>query len=329
MSGILSQLGVIKESTYNTPLAVTRFFEFNKESIVGKYDRIESAGLRAGTRVQRSDRWVPNPKGAGGSLELEVQSKGFGFWLEQMLGSVASGSLTDSNSPHTGSVASLNGKSFTLQVGRPDITQTVNPFTYGGGKVMSWELSNNVDGLLLANLDLDFASEVDSGSTPYTLQSASYPTTSQLMSYIKGSFKVGGVETSVKDISIKCDNGLDGDRFFIRTASGQKEQVESTMRKITVDVTAEFESLTHFNAVSAVLPASAVAGLTAQWFAPTLTGTSTYPNLLATMTAGRYDKGGPVVDSGKILEQKLSFQVLYDGTNSAIALAYTTPDTTP
>jgi hypothetical protein len=329
MSGILSQLGVIKETTYNTPLAVTRFFEFNKESIAGKYDRIESAGLRAGTRVQRSDRWVANPKGASGSVELEVQSRGFGFWLDQMLGTVASGTVTDANYTHTGSFASLNGKSFTAQVGRADLTQTVNPFTYGGGKVMTWELSNSVDGLLIANLDLDFASETTTGSTPYTLQTASYPSTSQLMSYIKGSFKVGGTETSVKDISIKCDNGLDGERFFIRTASGQKEQLENTMRKITVDVTAEFESMTHFNAVSAPLQANSIAGLTAQWFAPTLTGASTYPNLLASLPAARYDSGGPVVDSGKILEQKLSFTVLYDGTNSPVSLAYTTPDTTP
>jgi hypothetical protein len=329
MSGILSQFGVIKESTYNTPLAVTRFYEFNKESIAGNYDRIESAGLRAGTRVQRSDRWVPNFKGAKGSVELEVQSKGFGFWLEPMLGTVASGTVTDANYTHTGTIGSLTGKSFTAQVGRPDITQTVNPFTYGGGKVMSWELSNSVDGLLKANLEMDFASEADTGSSPFTLQAASYPTTSQLMSYIKGSFKVGGTETSVKDISIKCDNGLNGDRYFIRTALGQKEQLEDTMRKITIDVTAEFESLTHFNALSSTTLANNLAALTGQWFAPTLTGATTYPNLLATATAGRYDSGSPVVDSGKLLEQKLSFTVLYDGTNSPISLAYTTTDVTP
>ncbi|BEP14814.1 hypothetical protein acdb102_31250 [Acidothermaceae bacterium B102] len=329
MSGILSQFGVSAETTFGTTVAASRFFEFNKESVAGKYDRIESAGLRAATRVQRSDRWVVNPKGAAGSVDVEVQSKGFGFWLTQMMGHVSSGTVVDSTYTHTGSVASMNGNSFSAQFGRPDISQTVRPFTYSGGKILTWELSNQVDGLLVCTLGVDFATEATTGSGAYALQTPSYPTSSQLMSYIAGSFQLGGTEVSVKDISIKGDNGLDAGRYFIRTLGGKKEQNENTMRKYTVDVTAEFESMTQYNAVSSASASGAMATLSARWQSPTLAGATTYPSLTATATVARYEGATPLVEGPKILEQKLSFVLLYDGTNSPLSLAYTTTDTTP
>lgn len=329
MSGILSQFGVSAETTFGTTVAASRFFEFNKESVAGKYDRIESAGLRAATRVQRSDRWVVNPKGAAGSVDIEVQSKGFGFWLKQMMGQVSSGTIVDSTYTHTGAVASLNGTSLSAQFGRPDITQTLRPFTYSGGKVLNFELANQADGLLICTLGLDFAVEATTGTGAYALQTPSYPTSSQLMSYIAGSFQLGGTEVSIKDISIKGDNGLDDGRYFIRTLGGKKEQAENAMRKYTVDVTAEFESMTQYNAISSATAAGAMATLSARWQAPTLAGATTYPSLTAAATVARYDGSSPLVDGPKILEQKLSFTLLYDGTNSPLSLLYTTTDTTP
>lgn len=329
MTGILSQFGLINEVTYGTGLAPTKFVEITKENVVGSYARIESAGLRAGTRVQRSDRWVVNPKGASGSVEFEVQSKGFGWWLKQALGVVATGTLTDSTYTHTGTIGSLNGTSFSCQVGRPDNTQTVRPWLFTGGKVMTWQLSNSVDQLLMFSADMDFQAETVVASGVNVLAAASYPAGTQLLSFLQGSFKIAGSELPLKDITIKCDNGLDGNRYFIRTTTGQKEQLENAMRKITIDCTAEFTDLAVYNQFISPTVAGALASVTAFWQAPVLAGATTYPSLLVTATAARFDTATTVVDGPKLLEQKISFQIMYDGTNSPLQVAYCTTDVTP
>ena len=76
MSGFLGQLGVKAEATYGTGVTVDRFFEFDSESLAVEVGRVESSGIRAGTRAMRSDRRVPYVIGAGGSVEMMVLSKG-------------------------------------------------------------------------------------------------------------------------------------------------------------------------------------------------------------------------------------------------------------
>jgi hypothetical protein len=70
----------------------------------------------------RSDRRVPYIMGAGGSVSFSVLSKGFGFWLAQSLGTVATTGPADTTVyTHTGTVGSLTGDFFTAQVGVPQV----------------------------------------------------------------------------------------------------------------------------------------------------------------------------------------------------------------
>lgn len=160
MTTLNTQLGVVDESTYGTPVVVSRFFEYNSEDISPDQGRTESAGLRVGNRTRRADRYEPFRRGAAGSLMFDVPTKGFGFWLKHMLGTVASGTIVDSNYTHTGTEGSLLGKFFTTQLNRPfNPSGTAQAFTYHGGKVADWELSCDLDGVLVASLGCDFEDE--------------------------------------------------------------------------------------------------------------------------------------------------------------------------
>ena len=75
-SGLDGQFGMVAESTYGTYVAPTRFLEIVDESLDLVQENIESAGIRASTRVLRSDRYARNAKGATGTTSFEVQSKG-------------------------------------------------------------------------------------------------------------------------------------------------------------------------------------------------------------------------------------------------------------
>ena|SRR5688500_12911218 len=326
MSGLLTQAGVKDEAVFGTPLTVDRFFEYTTEGIQLDVQRIESSALRATTRVQRSDRFAVNRKGAAGAFTTEVLTKGFGWWLKHMLGTVATAGPTDLKYTHTGTVASLAGKSFCLQVNRPFVDGSAQAFTYEGGKVASWELSNSVDGLLMLTLNLDFEDE----TTASALATASYPTATELFSFVGGAVTVGGASFDVvRDVTVTCDNGLKTDRHFIRSSSLKKEQLEAALRNITFSLTADWDSMAQYNRYVSATAAGTLAQIVLTWQGPTLIGTASYPTFTVTIPAARFDGSTPNVGGPDLLEQSLSGRALFDGTNSAITVAYGTADATP
>jgi hypothetical protein len=225
-----TQLGVKAESTWGTAVVVDRFYEFNSESITLETGRVESNALRASQRVQRSDRFTPYILGASGSIEMDVLSKGFGWWLEQCLGTIATGSLTDSTYTHTGTVGTLLAQGFTLQVNRPFHPAGTNQaFTYEGGKVAKWGFKSDVEGNLVFTADLVF----ETGITATALATASYPTGMENLTWAGGAVTVGGSAVPVTSFSVEVDNGQDTARHKIRSSTLRQEPVEAKNREIT------------------------------------------------------------------------------------------------
>jgi hypothetical protein len=70
-SGLGAQLGIGEESTYNTPVTVTRFLEFNSEGLDADVGIIESRGLGTG-RFLRTDREKRFIRRAGGQVEFHL-----------------------------------------------------------------------------------------------------------------------------------------------------------------------------------------------------------------------------------------------------------------
>ena len=321
-------LGAKDEATYGTAIAVDKFYEFNSEGIEGKYERIESEALRAGTKFTRSDRFAVNPKGAEGEIEMEVMTRQFGFWLKHMLGNVASGTAALGVTKHTFTPGDLNGKSFTVQVGRPGSNGTVHPFTYEGGKVSEWELKNSVDGLLMLNVTADFEAESSSGTGAYAVSTPTYPTVDNtLFSFLGGDVQVAGTSFKVSDVSIKGSNGLKTDRYFIGSGLGKREPLEAEFREIEFELSGEFEDLTQYNRVKSATAAGALASVTLTWTGLAVAGGG-IPTFKVTLPAARFDTGAPNVDGRDLIGLTLGGKATFDGTLPAITVEYTTPDTT-
>lgn len=327
MSGILSQLGTKDEVTWGTAVVVDRFNEMNSESIQMDVQRIESSSLRAGTRVQREDRWAVNRKGAEGDIEMEVMTKGFGLWLKRMLGTVATSGPTDSKYTHTATIATLTGVSFTTQVGRPfAASTTVQPFTYNGCKVANWEFSNSVDGILMAKMGINAKDE----TTATALATASYPTGMELFTFAGGAITIGGSSVSIiSDATVSGDNGLNTTRYGFGSQA-KNEQVEDHHREVTFSLSADFVDLTNYNRYVSLTTAGAQAQVVLTWTGPTLIGASSYPTLVITIPAARFDGETPTVDGPEMLTQTLSGKAFTPtaGT-SAVTIAYGSADTTP
>lgn len=316
-------IGCVAEGSYNTATAVARFYEFSSESLSGKYSRVEAAGIRAGSRVERTDRWAVNPKGADGDLKFEVLDSGFGLLLQHALGTFSAGTVTGGFTPYTFTMGNLQGLSTTWQVGRVDTSGALNPFTYTGGKVKTWEISNAVDGVLNMDLGMDFAVEYQgAGAGPQAVSTPTYPTGAQLLTFVGGTCTVAGTQFGINNASVKCDNKLDTSRYFINNGGVKKEPIENEYRAITWSLKGEFDSMTQVKRVSASTNAGALAAIVLNWISPQGGGLSiTLPN-------ARFDTG-PVQAGLKTPEVTLSGKGLDDGIAGPISVLYTTKDVAP
>ena len=329
MSSYGAQMVVGQESVYGTAVSGTHALEFTKETLAGDYTRIESVGVRKNTRFLRSTRFVPYCKGAKGDIEIELLGKGHEFLLPALLGTATSGTPASGTTVWTAIPASYAGQSYTVQVGRPDLADTVHAFTYAGGKIDTWELSNKAGELLSLKTTWSFASEGIGGSaSAYTLATADYSRTdnAEIFSFVGGQVKIGNTAVNVNQVTIKGDNALKTDRFVINTPL-RAEPVEDGHRKIEVDFDLEFEDLTHVNRFAATTAAGTLASATFTWQCPTAitgTGGTIYPTFKVTIPAVRFDGDLPTVDGAKLLDLKLKGIAVDNGADQVCTIEYTT-----
>lgn len=326
MTTMLTQVGTKNETVYGTPLVVDHFFEFNSETVKLQMNRVRSSGLRSGSRVDRSDRVQPARVGASGAFVFDVPTKGFPFWLVHMLGTVATGTVTDSNYTHTGTVGSLLGDFFTWQVNRPfNPSGTAQAFTYEGGKVASWELSCDVDGVLVCTLNLDFEDE----NTATALASAVYPTAYNVFTWAQGAITIAAASAEISNFKIGGNNGLDVNRRYMRNSTLKKEPVESTKRSYPWSATMDFSDLVQYNRFRDALASNSVAAIVATWQGPIAHAGATLPSVVVTIPVAEFDVADVNISGPAELKIGISGVALYDGTNSPVTIAVTTTDVTP
>lgn len=325
MTTMSAQLGVKDETTYGTPVTVDRFFEFNSEGIKLEQRRVESRGLRATTRTVRSDRFEPYRVGASGPIALDVPTKGFGFWLKHMLGTVATGSVTDANYPHTGTEGSLYGDFFTLQLNRPlNPAGTAQPFTYHGCKVADWELSCDLDGVLVATLGIDAEDE----DTTTGLATASYASDTRVFSFAGAAMTFGGSAIELTNFKVGGRNALNTNRRYLRASSLKKEPTENGMRDYTWSAQADFAALTEYNRFRNADRANTLAAIVATFQGPVAHGGTTLPSLVVTIPAARFDAVDVNISGPAGLMQDISGIAAANGTDSPVSIVYTTTDAT-
>jgi hypothetical protein len=177
-AGLSASLGIATETTVGTPVPVTRFIEFDSESVSLKKNMAQGVGLRQGGLVPRAARRVNTGRSVNGDLDFGVATNGFGLLLTHMLGSFGTTptSIGGGLFRQVHNIGSLQGKSFTTQIVRPDTTGvlTQNAFTYPGCKVTDWEVSVATNAEVKAKLTIDALDEAtpSNGFAATTLSSA-------------------------------------------------------------------------------------------------------------------------------------------------------------
>lgn len=322
-SGLSAQLGAVDESTYGTPVTVTKFYEFLSESLKLNIERLESSALRSGTRVLRSDRWAVGQRSVEGSVDMELSNKSQGLWFKHAFGSVVTSQPDGAGAPtvflHTFTPGDFP-TGLTVQVGRTDTSGTTRAFTYHGCKVSEWSLEAAVGEF--GKLSVSLLGEDEDTSTGLAV--ASYPAQLGLMTFIQGSVTVAGAAFDTKSISINGKNGLADDRYFLGSAL-RKNPLENALREYTGTLEAEFSDLTAYNRFVNGTEAAVVL----LFQGATISGAFKY-EVKVTMNV-RFDGETPAVGGTEVIPLSVPFKCVASGATSdtAIKLEYQTTDTTP
>lgn len=239
-SGLAAQAGIkLPETSYGTYTAPDTFFPLVNETVAQKIDHMESKSILAGRRTWASGQWAAGNVTCEGNVGLELDSLSIGKLLKAAFGAVTtagSGPYT-----HTFVPGDLADDFFTLQIGRPDVAGTVQPFSYLGCQVDQWEIACAVGEFATMGLGIVAKSE----TTGSALASASYASGIKPIPFTGASVTLAGSGANVKKVTLKGDNKLDKDRRFL--GSGTISQpLEADLREYTGTLDMEFESLTNY-----------------------------------------------------------------------------------
>lgn len=325
---IETQLGTADETTYGTAVTVSRFIPYLSENIQPEVFMTRAGSLRTGKQAARTDEVTRGVTGYAGSIEVPVESKGFGVWVRRALGAVATTGPTGGAYAHVGTIAPTTLlQPFTMQVNRPFAPHASSnqAFTWDGCQIASWELSCSVDDILKFSADII----AEDGTTATALASASYPTSTESISWAGASLTVEGTSIPVTQFSLKCNNNLKADRLYLQGDTRREAAPRVDYPEITVEFECDFDNLTQYNRHIASTLTSSRATVVFTANAATAITTGVFPGVIVTMEEVELTGHTVNVAGTDMLMQSITGMVLDDGTNEPILFRYTSTDVTP
>ncbi|CBG71869.1 conserved hypothetical protein [Streptomyces scabiei 87.22] len=311
-SGLGAQLGIAAETTYGTFVAPTKFIEFSKESLALKKTTALSSGIAAGRLLGLSARRVLTRQEVQGNVDFEVTNKGMGIPHQALMGTtvtpVQQGVTTAYLQTHT--LASVAGKSLTIQKGVPLTSGTVTDKSFVGCKVTSAEFACAVGEMLTCSMEFDGKNSDES----QTLATASYPSMTPFhfgqMSLKTGTFGTETALDGIRKVSCKIERPQDVERFYAGQAGLKKEPIENDLVKISGTLETDYVS----TALDDLHTSDGATSMVWEFVGPLIASTF-YETWRLTLPAIRLDEGPPVVDGFGVVKPSFNFVSLYDGTN--------------
>ena len=247
-------LTLAAETTYGTPVTVTKSFEFLKESLTFRKKVNDSASYRYGSSFKSSAGRVIVTTDAGGDVSMEVGTVNFGVLWKACLGAATStkdGATNVYQQVHTiGSTL----PSLTVQKVLPSLNTDGSfsdaVYTFTSAMVSKWAL--NVPNAGVATLDLT----LDSRDVLTTTAKATpaYGANNHVLHFGGACLYTGTLTAptatvaasattavaNVKDITIECDNALATDKTYYFCGAGKKSKPWKGVPQVSGKMTVEF-----------------------------------------------------------------------------------------
>jgi hypothetical protein len=336
-------IGLKKETTYGTYATPDLFLEHTSETLQSNLTRVQGKGMRPGSRAPRAARRVTTKIDAGGTVELEVPSTGFGTILEALLGTVTNTEVpTDTDvwqQVHTPKTSDYL-ESYTIQKGIPPLGGgTTHAFTFLGAQCASLELKASAGEILVATSEWIAREMVRTES----YAAPSYPTVLDLFAFNHGGIYVGNTVTkatttalasatgnalaNIRDFSLKISNGLDANGFNLGGGGKRTRKAATGMLDITGTLTAEYDST---DLLDAYLDDEDLTFLL-EFELPRELDTGIYATLQVHIPLIRLDGEIPKSNGGDVITQSIPFVGLDSlaASTAHIYAVYRSTDTAP
>lgn len=326
-SGLGMTLGIGAETSYGAYATPTRWYPIEDEKFTVDRKFSDAKAIVGGSLVRQAAQTVLLNEVVKGSIKMPLVNSGIGMLLEAALGSMSAPvqQATSAAWKSTGVLSSTVGKSYSVQVGRPQTNGTVTPFTYLGCKATSLDLS--IESGSVAELSLDFVGQ--SMVETESLVSAVYPASDPIVFSFQGSTLSAGVYGSetlmanVRKASIKLARKLDEERFYIGGNGLLAEPIENDFVDITGDLTVDFTSTTDWDVwVNSAAQISLILNFVGQQIAAGYN----YSVALAIPVA-QVEGDDPEVSGPKIVERTVKFTGLNNNAVAPLSATVVSTDT--
>jgi hypothetical protein len=319
-TGLDAQLGLASETTWGTPVTVTRFLEVNSVPMKFNPKFLEPTGLRPGMYFKRASRVQVASSDVTGDVEVEHATKGMGLLWHHALASATTTTtvITGTAYKQIHTPGGYNGLGFTLQAGIPEPSGTVRAHTYAGCKVVGWEFSVKEQAIPTLKLTVDAKSE----STATALATASYLSGSTVFSFSQvTNFKLGGTPTTsagettigsgvtiatiVKDFTLTGKTPLATDRYGLGNAGLKAEQIgPNGTPTITGKLTAEYSKAEFYD----VYKAGTTVALQLDLQGGIIGATASNYLLSIILPAIKFKSAPPMVNGPEIVQMAVDFE---------------------
>ena len=329
-TGLGSQFGVKKETTWGTAVTVDTFFEYDSESLSIDRTYIDSGGLRAGRTFRPSGRTRGTVRAAGGDVSLQFPTKKGGFFLDQMVSGTITPVQVASTTAYNSTFnigASLPEKSFTAQVNKPATSAGDVAFTYPGCKLQSAAFNLEQGGILQSTFGVVAKDETTPATTPAgaALATATYVSGSDSWAHQDITLTVNGSPAAaITAVNWTWEQPRAAGRFFLDGSGTQANPFSNGYGDITGTLSGEWYDATYYNLFRGDTFFSLVVTLTH----PTAIESGHFPTWTNTFAAIQFRGSSPQVGGPDILTQDIPFVVRDNGTNAPWVSIYKSTDST-
>lgn len=322
-SGISSQTGAKKETTYGTRAVPDTFFEFETEGFQLEKQYLESRQVRAGRFFQSGSRRVATTRGVVGSLAGEVPNIGFGLFLDLLHGNTVTPVQQTTTTAYlqTHNIGTSDpGKSITLQVGKTETGGTVRPHDYLG--VMADQVSFTCDAGDWLKFNIGWQGQDE--DTTQALAVASYPTSLEGFNFQQCAVTVNGVVQNgttgslVRSFGIELPFPRASDRYFLRSSPLKAKPILNDYTSGTGSLTFEYTDQVQYNLYKNATKVPIVVDFTST----TNAGVGNPFRITFTIAQAQFTGSTPVVSGPDLLTFEAPFVITDNGTDPPLKVEY-------
>lgn len=329
-SGLGSQWGIAKETTFGTAVTPTKFYEFDSANMALEQNYQDGVGLKANRSFQPSGQMRLTTRSAAGTVPMDVPTKLFGSILDLMHGAtptVTQQAATPAYLQTHPVGTTIPSKTATMQVNKPLTTATDHAVTYPGSVLLSASFSCEADGKLKVSLGWWSQDERTLTTTPagLALATASYATgvTSWIGTDSGTVLTMAGSTVAIaKSWSLNWTQPYRVDRAYLGSGGLMAKPIPNGLTQMSGSVQVEWAATTHYDQFRAGTPIAVVANFEGAIIA------STYKERIQFTASAAQPRGSsPAVDGPDLLDMEVPFTCGDNGTDAPLTVLYQSTDT--